>query len=370
MPVTKRKGIWYVDIRTPGGQRIRRSTGTNDKQAALELHDKIKHDLWRQSKLGDKPKKLWDEACVRWIKEKGQKKSIKDDIDKIRILVSFRGMLLCDLSRDFIMDIVDELECSDSTKNRYIALIRGILNRSVKEWQWLDYAPYLTMYPEGSGRIRWLLPEEAERLIAALRPSYLADMALFTLNTGLRQRNVICLDKRQIDRHRCVAWYHSDQTKAGRALGVALNDTAMAIIERNWSNHPHRIFINSQNKPVTGIDHRTWNAALEKAEIKDFRWHDLRHTWASWLIQRGVPLAALQEMGGWKTQSMVQRYAHLAPEHLHPHAQILNNVMANIDTIWTQAAPSDTLLNCKQGSENVFNCGGKGGIRTLVTGVP
>lgn len=343
MPVTKRKGIWYVDIRTPGGQRIRRSTGTNDKQAALELHDKIKHDLWRQSKLGDKPKKLWDEACVRWIKEKGQKKSIKDDIDKIRILVSFRGMLLCDLSRDFIMDIVDELECSDSTKNRYIALIRGILNRSVKEWQWLDYAPYLTMYPEGSGRIRWLLPEEAERLIAALRPSYLADMALFTLHTGLRLSNVLNLNKKQIDRNRRVAWYHADETKSGQALGVALNDTALAIINQHWLDHPHRIFVNNQGSPISQIDRKSWATALEKAEISDFRWHDLRHTWASWLVQHGVPIRAVQEMGGWKTLAMVQRYAHLAPDHLHEHAKVLSNVIS-LDTNWTQQKEKGVMM--------------------------
>ena len=75
------------------------------------------------------------------------------------------------------------------------------------------------------------------------------------------------------------------------------------------------------------IQNRDWNNLLAKAEIKDFRWHDLRHTWASWLIQRGTPLAALQEMGGWETPSMVQRYAHLAPEHLHKHSALLNHLL-------------------------------------------
>ena len=75
------------------------------------------------------------------------------------------------------------------------------------------------------------------------------------------------------------------------------------------------------------IQNRDWNNLLAKAEIKDFRWHDLRHTWASWLIQRGTPLAALQEMGGWETPSMVQRYAHLAPEHLHQHSALLNHLL-------------------------------------------
>ena len=63
-------------------------------------------------------------------------------------------------------------------------------------------------------------------------------------------------------------------------------------------------------------DNRAWNSACKRAGIEDFRFHDLRHTWASWLIQSGVPLSVLQEMGGWESIEMVRRYAHLAPNHL------------------------------------------------------
>lgn len=62
-------------------------------------------------------------------------------------------------------------------------------------------------------------------------------------------------------------------------------------------------------------NHRAWNATCRRAGIEDFRFHDLRHTWASWLIQSGVPLSVLQEMGGWESIEMVRRYAHLAPNH-------------------------------------------------------
>ena len=72
--------------------------------------------------------------------------------------------------------------------------------------------------------------------------------------------------------------------------------------------------------------------SLKQAGIEDFTWHDLRHTWASWLVQRGVSLRILQEMGGWKTLAMVQRYAHLAPEHLHEHAEILQSLVGTDDT--------------------------------------
>lgn len=68
-----------------------------------------------------------------------------------------------------------------------------------------------------------------------------------------------------------------------------------------------------------------WTKALKRASIRDFRWHDLRHTWASWHVQRGTPLQVLKELGGWETLEMVQRYAHLSADHL---AQWVQPMMA------------------------------------------
>ncbi|MCV5791837.1 tyrosine-type recombinase/integrase, partial [Escherichia coli] len=77
-------------------------------------------------------------------------------------------------------------------------------------------------------------------------------------------------------------------------------------------------------------------AGLKKAGIEDFRFHDLRHTWASWLIQSGVPLSVLQEMGGWESIEMVRRYAHLAPNHLTEHARKIDAIFGASDTNTTQ----------------------------------
>jgi integrase len=66
---------------------------------------------------------------------------------------------------------------------------------------------------------------------------------------------------------------------------------------------------------------------VRRAGIANFRWHDLRHTWASWLVQHGTPLYDLQEMGGWKTAAMVRRYAHLAPANMARHAAVIDDVL-------------------------------------------
>ena len=92
MPIYKRNNTWYVDVVSPSGKRIRRSTGTACQTEAQEYHDKLKHDLWRQQHLGDKPKVLWDEACLRWLDEKQAKKSLVHDETKSRRLTAFRGL--------------------------------------------------------------------------------------------------------------------------------------------------------------------------------------------------------------------------------------------------------------------------------------
>ena len=72
--------------------------------------------------------------------------------------------------------------------------------------------------------------------------------------------------------------------------------------------------------PVKQVSTRAWYKALKRARIEAFRFHDLRHTWASWHVQNGTPLHVLQELGGWETPAMVRRYAHLASEHLAAYA--------------------------------------------------
>lgn len=330
MPIFKRNEIWYVDTYTPDGKRIRCSTGTRCEAQAKEFYAKLKHDLWRTRHFAEKPKVLWDEACLRWLNEKQTKKSLVDDETKIRRLSAFRGLFLHQLSKTLIMDQIARIDGSNATRNRYLAFVQAVLNKSVRDWDYLDSAPKLPRYREAKRRVRWLKPEEAEKLIAVL-PDYIGEMVVFSLNTGLRKSNVFKLKWTQVDLDRQVAWIHPDEAKSGRALGVALNETALSVLRRQKGIHPNWVFVNSRNQPVRDIQ-QIWKRALTEVGIKDFRWHDLRHTWASWLVQSGVSLYALKEMGGWESIEMVQKYAHLAPEHLHRHACLLNGVMG---TKWT-----------------------------------
>ena len=328
MPLYKRGSTWWVDIVVPDGERIRRSTGTESKTLAQEFHDKLKAEVWRISKLGEKPRHIWNEAVVRWLKEQSHKATIEMDKIHLRWLDAFlNGKPLDTISRSMI-DKITEAKMAEgvtnATVNRVLEILRAILRRCVNEWEWLDKAPMVRMLKEPTRRIRFLTRQEADGLLREL-PDHMADMVAFSLATGLRRSNVTGLLWSQVDLARQVAWIHADQAKARKAIPVPLNSEALEIVTRQLGKHPTHVFTYKGNT-VFQVSTKTWYAALKRAGIENFRWHDLRHTWASWHVQNGTPMFALQEMGGWESPEMVRRYAHLAADHLAPYAERLCSV--------------------------------------------
>ena len=325
MSLRKRGGIWWIDVIAPNGERVRRSTGTPDKALAQEYHDRLKAELWRLAKLGEKPRHTWNDAVVRWLKESSHKATIGNDKIHLRWLDRFLGGKHLDtISRSLIDRITDAKLAegvSNATVNRVLEVLRAILRRSVNDWEWLDRAPQIRMLKEPTRRIRFLDYAQAQRLLSCL-PEHLADMAAFTLATGLRRANVTGLQWSQVDMVRRLAWIHPDQAKARKAIAVPLNAEAVALITKQLGKHLTHVF-SFRGRPITQVSTKAWYAALERAGIDDFRWHDLRHTWASWHVQGGTPLFALQELGGWESAEMVRRYAHLAADHLAPYAERL-----------------------------------------------
>ncbi len=326
MGLRKRGKTWWIDITTTRGERIRRSAQTEDRQKAQEYHDCLKADLWREDKLGDRPKISWDEAALRWLDEKSGKATLSKDEEHLRWLQPImRGRLLGEIGREVIDRIIREKKkdgVSPATINRTLALVRSILKKAI-EWEYIDRAPVVRLLAEPKRRIRWLTKTEAERLLQNL-PEHQRDIAEFALSTGLRQANILGLEWSQIDLTRRVAWIHPDQSKSRRAIAVPLNRRAVGILQRQIGKHESRVFT-FKGRPVRQVNTKAWKSALKKAGIDDFRWHDLRHTWASWHVQAGTPLNILQELGGWESVEMVRRYAHLSGEHLEQYAENVNH---------------------------------------------
>lgn len=261
----------------------------------------------------------------------GHKRSIDHDrrkLDWLRPLLGHKP--LSEIDR-FTIDEIGKLkleQASPATANRYLALIRAILRRAAFDWEWIQKPPKIRLYKEPSRRVRWLTPDQVRKLLDELLP-HQRDACLFALATGLRHANVIGLRWSQVDFRRKTAWLYADQTKNEEDLHVSLNDTALDVLKRRRGKHAEYVFT-YRNRPIKRLSTRSWYKALKRAEITNFRWHDLRHTWASWLVQEGVPLYSVQEMGGWKTAKMVRRYAHLSPSvNLH-NARKIDAVLSDM----------------------------------------
>ena len=144
----------------PTGERIRRSAGTANKALAQEFHDQLKAELWRISKLGEKPRRTWNEAVVRWLKESSHKATIEQDKSHLRWLDRYLGGKYLDaISRALIDRITDAKLAegvSNATVNRTLEVLRAILRKCVNEWEWLDRAPQVRMLKEPTRRIRFL----------------------------------------------------------------------------------------------------------------------------------------------------------------------------------------------------------------------
>lgn len=317
MALYKRGNTWWIHI-DHRGERIQKSTGTKDKTVAKRLHDKIKTDLWNNTYLDKKPQKQWIEAVMRWLSESQHKRSLCDDKIHLRWLDTYlNGYTLNLITREVIDSLVEQKQkegVKPASINRMLALVRAILRKAEREWKWLDQAPVIRLFKEDNKRIRWITREEANCLIKEL-PPHLAEMVSFSLATGLRQANVTGLQWDDIDLIRRHALIHPDQAKGKKAIPVPLNEDAISVLRRQLGKHHQFVFTYAGNR-IIQCSTKAWKKALKRAGIENFRWHDLRHTWASWHVQNGTSLQELQQLGGWASFDMVLRYAHLSSNHL------------------------------------------------------
>lgn len=284
--------------------------------------------MWEEHRLGVKPSRSWKEAAGRWLDETSDKATHREDEKKIAWLDRFLGSLML---QEITLDVIDRIraaklkEASKSTTNRYLAVVRAVLIRARDEWEWIDKAPKVKLFKESAGRERALTPVQAQRLLDEL-PDHQREFVLFALATGLRQRNVLRLEWSQVNLDLRHAWIAGWQSKNRHPIGVPLNEIAMGVLRRAQGKHPDRVFT-YKGKPLNSANNKAWIAALKRAGIQDFRWHDLRHTWATWQRQAGTPTHELQRLGGWRSGIMVERYAHLAPDQLAGAAARLDPVL-------------------------------------------
>lgn len=330
MSIRKRGNVWYIDIQTPDGQRIRQSTGTEDKKKAIRYHDKLKVELWEMDKLNKKPQRYFEEAVILFLEDSKDQRNFSTKQSRAEYFLShFSGRHLNTIKSDEILQALPEYnintknKISNATKNRYRSDIMRMFSLSYK-LNWIDSIPFVPRKKEQKLRVRWITKEKANTLILNLKLQWMKNVCFFALSSGARMSEIFTLTWHNIDFVNRIATVTNENSKSGYARALLLNEDAVELMKKlRYISHGEFVFTRTANKRIYDIDRRDFKRACQISEIKNFHFHDLRHTWASWHVQAGTPLYTLKNLGGWETLEMVNKYAHLNAEHLLKFA---NNV--------------------------------------------
>jgi integrase len=326
------KRVAYIFDVMIHGRRVRRQYAT--RAEAEEALDAFKDEARKPKRESPPPVLTLEAALSRFLELKARKRTAKQYERIAEHLKShFGGQTPLDqltaerISSYKAMRLATKRHgrtLSPAAVNRPLALLRHLL-RLARRWKVLAEVPEIDLEREPQGRLRWLTPEDAQRLLAACKESrnpVLADLVEFALFTGLRQGEALNLTWDDVDRARGVI--RLEITKSGYRREVPLSGAADAVLARRLTNDRKTYVFGSQKRDTFRT---AWEAAVKRAKIDDFRFHDLRHTFASWLIQRGRSLKEVQEALGHRTIAMTMRYSHLGPDHLRAAVAVLDNVL-------------------------------------------
>jgi len=237
--------------------------------------------------------------------------------------------VLADITPALIVEYRDKLKNgitnrgakrSPSTVNRYLAALSHVFTIAMKEWGWVEDTPFrrISTLKEPRGRIRFLSDNERKALLNACKDhsEKLYTIVVLALSTGARQGEILSLTWKQVDLSRGVITLH--ETKNGERRVLPLAGHALEQVEalsKVRSIHTDLLFPSKQKADKPLNIQSIFLRAMETAELKDFRFHDLRHSAASYLAMNGASLSEIAEVLGHKTLEMVKRYAHLSEQH-------------------------------------------------------
>jgi len=245
----------------------------------------------------------WDDEIGRYLLSDVTPATIVECRDKLKNGITVRGT-----------------QRSPATVNRYLAALSHVFTFAMKEWGWVEDTPFrrVSTLREPRGRVRFLDDDERQALLEACKDhsSQLYTIVVLALSTGARQMEILSLTWPQVDLSRGTILL--EDTKNGERRVLPLSGHAFDLV-KDMSKVRHiesDLLFPSRLKFTRPINVQSiFNRAVESAEIQDFRFHDLRHSAASYLAMNGASLNEIAEVLGHKTLQMVQRYAHLSEAH-------------------------------------------------------
>jgi site-specific recombinase XerD len=353
----KKSGVWWISYCDTEGMRHREKIG----RRALAL-DKVSQ---RRSEIREGryiPPTKGARITFRELAQAAmtQKKlrlalsSYKTDTMRLAQLLPLIGHVPADrLTPDRVEEALARLITSrnltGSTVNRYRSLISSIYAFALRSGRIaVNPVSRVKRYRENDSRIRWLKPTEEAAIRVAI--DHLAHESEFdlALHTGMRRGEQFLLKWKDCDLERGIL---TVKGKTGRRHIVA-NRSALKALRTLKSLQPEdAVFVSPDATENATRDWRRWlEAAVKKAKVDDFHWHDLRHTFASRLVMRGVDIRTVQELLGHKSIVMTMKYAHLARDHRQAAAEKMND---------KEARPMDGKKDDKGGKDKGGKDGGK-----------
>jgi integrase len=326
---------WYMHG-TVRGITVRESTGVADQKAAEAIRARRGWEIIQRSVFGAEATATFVAAAVSYLEAGGERTYLKPIIARIGsvALAKVDQALTEKTARALYPD------ASPATLNRQaFTPIAAVLNHAAKRG--LCARKTIERPPQPKGRVRWITFEEAERLLDACS-AHLRPLVMFLLGTGARMSEALYLDWREIDLANAHVTFLD--TKNGEHRGVPLHPRLVAAL-RVLRSKQGRVFRTASGlayaeKESGGGQIKTaFRGACRRAGIADFTPHDCRHTWATWHYAANRDLIALMRLGGWKSERMVLRYAHVNVSQLAPSINASLAPWSTKSTPGTQAQP-------------------------------
>ena len=347
MQLYKRNGVYQVSYQSSGGHQIRRSLKTRDKTIAKQRIAKLELDLHEAKLFGKEPNRSFKELMLIYLDAKQYTPGfVRLQYAAKPVLEYFGDSDVTQLKETHIEHYIASRSKSvaDGTIKREVGALSAAFNHAIKKHHWRIENPCIKAEApkEPKGRVRWLTHEQAKTLLQVARnpvdrkggslssqykSPVLGDFIELALNTGCRKSELLNLKWDHVDLSTRLLYL--EQTKSGEWQTVPINEDARRVLvqrmrlrdevcpESSWVFFHLTSAFNAKVGDKVKSVRKAFATACKKAGIADFHIHDLRHTFASWLVMNGIALFEVSKLLRHSSIQMTERYAHLAPDHLH-----------------------------------------------------
>ncbi|MEJ1388074.1 MAG: site-specific integrase [Candidatus Sedimenticola sp. (ex Thyasira tokunagai)] len=317
----KRAGIWHVDKQI-SGRRICQSTGTDQLAEAERFLARLIEESRQATIYGVRPERSFEQAAAKFVLENQHKRSIQTDIGLFKQLIPWIGDV--SLNRLHIGVLQPWIEhrkregVAIGTINHGLKIVRRVLNLAASEWMdeygltWLQVAPKIKLLPDTNKRQPYPLNWEEQTALFKELPDHLAQMALFTVNTGCRDSEVCDLrwnwEMELPQLGSSVFLVPGQRVKNGDERLVVLNRIARSVVEAQRGLHPTHVF-HHRGRPMKHMLTSAWKRARERVGLPQVRVHDLKHTFGRRLRAAGVSFEDRQDLLGHRSGRITTHYS-------------------------------------------------------------